>query len=223
MKHTQRGFTLVEIAIVLVIIGLLLTGILKGQELITSARVRNLSNQIEGIKAAYFGFQDRYRALPGDFNLGNPQIPEVAAGANGDGDGQIEAGGAINESIAAWDHLSHAGFINGTYIYNATESPATTPTNPWGTRMQLIHDNVYAVATGAATVRANLKTGPGIPANILAELDRKLDGGDGAIRGSLRFSAYAGGGTAPVAANCLDAATGAWLTTDAPCGAAVLF
>ena len=57
MKHSQRGFTLIEIAIVLVIIGLLLGGILKGQELITSARVRNLANQIDGVKAAYFGFR----------------------------------------------------------------------------------------------------------------------------------------------------------------------
>ncbi|HVS27365.1 MAG TPA: prepilin-type N-terminal cleavage/methylation domain-containing protein, partial [Burkholderiales bacterium] len=47
----QSGFTLIEIAIVLVIIGLLLGGVLKGQELITSARVRNLISQQDGIKA----------------------------------------------------------------------------------------------------------------------------------------------------------------------------
>jgi len=59
----QSGFTLVEIAIVLVIIGLLLGGILKGQELINSARVRNMADQNSGIQAAYFGFIDRYRQL----------------------------------------------------------------------------------------------------------------------------------------------------------------
>ena len=63
----QTGFTLIEIAIVLVIVGLLLGGVLKGQELITSARVRNMISQQDGIKAAYYGFQDRYRALPGDY------------------------------------------------------------------------------------------------------------------------------------------------------------
>ena len=65
-KH--GGFTLVEVAIVIVIIGLLLGGILKGEELITGARVRNLISQADGIKAAYYGFRDRYRALPGDYS-----------------------------------------------------------------------------------------------------------------------------------------------------------
>src|SRR5215510_8766093 len=75
MRNLSKGFTLIEIAIVLVIIGLLLGGVLKGQELITGARVRNLISQQDGIKAAFFGFQDRYRALPGDY--------ASASGANG--------------------------------------------------------------------------------------------------------------------------------------------
>src|ERR1700752_3599912 len=70
----QTGFTLIEIAIVLVIIGLLLGGVLKGQELITSARVRNLISQQDGIKAAYFGFLDRFRALPGDYTQASTNI-----------------------------------------------------------------------------------------------------------------------------------------------------
>ena len=69
----QSGFTLVEIAIVLVIIGLLLGGILKGQELITSARVRNLADQNSGIQAAYYGFIDRYRQIPGDMPTATAQ------------------------------------------------------------------------------------------------------------------------------------------------------
>lgn len=222
MKHAQRGFTLVEIAIVLVIIGLLLGGILKGQELITSARVRNLANQIEGIKAAYFGFQDRYRGLPGDFK----PIEQISnATQAGNADGQITG----TEAIAVWDHLSHAGFINGTYTYKAAETTNdTTPSNPWNGRMQLIYDDEYAVETGTPTDRHNFKTGPQIPVEVLAELDRKIDGGDGALRGTLRFSAYAGGATAPTAANCYETGatnTGQWLagTGEANCGAAILF
>jgi prepilin-type N-terminal cleavage/methylation domain-containing protein len=215
-SRRQSGFTLIEIAIVLVIIGLLLGGILKGQELITSARVRNIIAQIDGTKAAFYGFQDRYRSLPGDFSAATTQIS--GATQDGDGNGQILG----DESIAVWDHLSHAGFINGTYVFNATEGTATTPNNPYGARLQIIFDDEYADA--APTDRTNLKTGPQIPVNILAEIDRKIDDGN-ALRGSMRFSAYAAGGTSPTAANCYDSTTGEWLAGNGQtnCGAAILF
>ena len=83
----QAGFTLIEIAIVLVIIGLLLGGVLKGQELITSARVRNLISQQDGVKAAYLGFLDRFRALPGDYSNASTTIANVAGAANGNNNG----------------------------------------------------------------------------------------------------------------------------------------
>ena len=86
-QRNQQGFTLIEIAIVLVIIGLLLGGILKGQELITSARVRSLISQQDGIKAAFYGFQDRYRALPGDYASASTNILMTTTGANADGNG----------------------------------------------------------------------------------------------------------------------------------------
>src|SRR3954451_15555926 len=66
MKRQQSGFTLVEIAIVLVIIGLLLGGILKGQELINSAKVKNLANDFRTIPTYIYGYQDKFKALPGD-------------------------------------------------------------------------------------------------------------------------------------------------------------
>src|SRR5262249_35034469 len=67
MKRTQeQGFTLVEIAIVLVIVGLLLGGILKGQEMITQAKIKNSISDFSGVSAAYFGYLDRYRSTPGD-------------------------------------------------------------------------------------------------------------------------------------------------------------
>src|SRR5690242_12333924 len=66
MKGKYQGFTLVEIAIVLVIIGLLLGGILKGQEMITQAKIKSVIADMSGVSAAMYGYQDRYRALPGD-------------------------------------------------------------------------------------------------------------------------------------------------------------
>src|SRR5512135_749970 len=66
MKRNQSGFTLIEIAIVLVIIGLLLAGVLKGQELINSAKVKNLATDFKNIPLFIYGYQDKYKALPGD-------------------------------------------------------------------------------------------------------------------------------------------------------------
>ena len=66
MPRQTTGFTLVEMAIVVLIVGSLVALILQGQELIRSARVRSLTAQQSAISTAVFGFQDRYRALPGD-------------------------------------------------------------------------------------------------------------------------------------------------------------
>ena len=122
MKRNAQGFTLIEIAIVLVIIGLLLGGVLKGQELITGARVRNLISQQDGIKAAFFGFQDRYRGLPGDYASASTNINcgTTTTCSNGNGNGRIEQGAApvaasvVNEQTLVWNHLTQAGFLNGS-------------------------------------------------------------------------------------------------------------
>jgi len=228
----QNGFTLIEIAIVLVIIGLLLGGVLKGQELIQSARVRNLISQQDGIKAAYFGFLDRYRALPGDYPgaQANANIPNMGgATMGGNGDGLIVNIGAASEQTLAWMHLSHAGFLTGNYtMASATEAASATnsPTNPYNALLQIVHDNVYGIVTGdpAVTVRPNIKTGNQIPVEILTEIDRKVDDAN-AGRGTFRFSTYQGAGTAPDPATCFTAGTGVWLTTSnqSNCGGASLF
>src|SRR5258705_6098386 len=96
-NSTEAGFTLVEIAIVLVIIGLLLGGILKGQEMITQAKIKNLINDFNGVTVAVTSYQDRYRALPGDdLNATTRWTVQAPASDNGDGTGQ----GLYNEPTA---------------------------------------------------------------------------------------------------------------------------
>jgi prepilin-type N-terminal cleavage/methylation domain-containing protein len=222
MNKREAGFTLIEIAIVLVIIGLLLGGVLKGQELITGARVRNLVQQQDGIKAAYFGFLDRYRALPGDYAKAATTITGVSTaacnGGNGDGNGMIET--TANENILAWEHLSKSGFINGSYICAATQTNASSPSNPYGQFLDLVFDANYA-ATGTATARQNLKTGAQIASDILAEIDRKVDDGN-AKTGA--FRAATGGSVDTATTNCYDS-QGVWVSQSpgANCGGVTLY
>ncbi|RPJ45748.1 MAG: prepilin-type N-terminal cleavage/methylation domain-containing protein [Betaproteobacteria bacterium] len=231
----QNGFTLIETAIVLIIVGLLLGGLLRGQELITIARVRHLIAQHDGIKAAYLGFQDRYRALPGDYGGAAANIPQcnaVVPCVNGDNNGQISTTTATppapnEEYISAWEHLAKAGFVTGSYSYAATPAPTNTPVNPYGTLMQLIYDNAYqndASVTGP--IRHNLKTGNEIPSNVLAEVDRKTDDGD-PTKGAFRFSAFSASGNAPAGSGfCFSAtAPNRWLRAAQiiNCGGARLF
>src|SRR5262245_6335257 len=124
MKTKQSGFTLVEIAIVLVIIGLLLGGILKGQEMITQAKIKNLISDFSGVSVAYHGYVDRYRKIPGDdgdasARWGGPAAGVPAAPAAGAfNDGTIAGGYASttadDESRLFWLHLRKAGFVSGT-------------------------------------------------------------------------------------------------------------
>jgi prepilin-type N-terminal cleavage/methylation domain-containing protein len=214
----QAGFTLIEIAIVLVIIGLLLGGILKGQELVTGARVRNLISQQDGVKAAFFGFQDRYRAYPGDYAQARVNIAGVAG--DGNGNGRVEPTGTPSEQLLVWDHLSHAGFITGTYSASgaASFSTATNPMNPYNIFIDLAYDaNYYGI--GGVGQRHNVKTGSEIPVEIVAEVDRKVDDGNAAT-GGFRGSQFQTGGGVSV---CWDA-NGNWLTISgqASCGGASL-
>jgi prepilin-type N-terminal cleavage/methylation domain-containing protein len=235
-RNAQKGFTLIEIAIVLVIIGLLLGGVLKGQELITSARVRNLIAQQDGIKAAFFGFQDRFRALPGDYTQATVNI--VGATSNGNGNGRIEASAAAcaapcvaQESLLVWEHLSRSGFITGTYTWAATVSDNTSPKNPYGIYYDLAFDGTYGQASATNPSRHTIKTGGQIPVEIIVEVDRKIDDGL-PYTGGFQFSAYVGNAaTAPAdtgAQSCVTAATpvtaSTWAATSGQtnCGGASL-
>jgi prepilin-type N-terminal cleavage/methylation domain-containing protein len=117
-RKAQSGFTLVEIAIVLVIIGLLLGGVLKGQELVHNAKVKNLANDFRAISTAVYAYQDRFRAMPGDDRAADTH---VAGGINAAGnlgnariDGDWNSEVQTDESYLFWQHIRLAGLITGT-------------------------------------------------------------------------------------------------------------
>ena len=209
-NRLRTGFSLIEVAIVLVIIGLLLVGVFRGQELIVAARVRSLVQQQDEVKTAYLAFYDRFRALPGDYLNATTTIPGISltcgSGANrgnGNGNNQIEL--VDGEAILAWEHLSKSGFLKGVYtcIDNVTVAEGAVPRNAYGGFAQLVFDANFA---GTARDQHNLKTGANLPSNVLAELDRKVDDGL-ATAGGFLGSTYSTG--TPTDGGCWDA-TGQW-------------
>ncbi len=183
MKHRQPGFTLVEIAIVLVIIGLLLGGILKGQEMITQAKIKNLIADMSGIANAVYAYQDRYRALPGD----DKGAGRWSGASAGDGNGIIVGKWteAAKESTAFWDHLRRAGFVSGS----GTDNPFNAVNGKMGVQTG---DGSGATPAGVLGEAADTKLFSGLilcsgnlPDKIAVSIDAQMDDGDGK-KGSVR-------------------------------------
>ncbi|NCF29519.1 MAG: prepilin-type N-terminal cleavage/methylation domain-containing protein, partial [Gammaproteobacteria bacterium] len=120
------GFTLIEIALALVIIALLVGGVLKGLQLVQSSRVRNLASTTTSVQSAYFAFQDRYGHVAGDWNAvdaGNAIGRPVTGSGNDNGRLDTSPGDPWTESNAFWEHLAKAGFINGSFQGTAATEP----------------------------------------------------------------------------------------------------
>ena len=178
-KH-QSGFTLIEIAIVLVIIGLLLGGILKGQELINSARVKNLATDFRNIPLFIYGYQDKFRALPGDdqavvAHLGTTATPATAGVTLGNGEinGAWDAvSPSTEESFLFWQHVRLAGLAPGPTITTAGDYP---PTNSVGGRLGIQSAKPFTTINGTYFICS-----AGIQGKYARQLDTQLDDGNSA-------------------------------------------
>jgi prepilin-type N-terminal cleavage/methylation domain-containing protein len=178
----QHGFTLVEIAIVLVVIGLLLGAVLKGQEMVTNAKLKRMESDNAGLAAAVFSYQDRYLQLPGDDNDASARFTVYAPGGvedanvNGGGDGVIGQGNdwaanngativaASAETEKFFGHLRAAGLIPGGSGYDTTR-----PTNAYGGQI--------GIQNGALGIAGHVIIFGQIEGPIVRILEAKLDDG----------------------------------------------
>ena len=206
MKSQQSGFTLVEIAIVLVIIGLLLGGILKGQELINSAKVKNLANDFRVIPTYIYAYQDKFKALPGDDPAAQTHLPTGAASDNGNGNGVIDGAWnsttATDESFMFWRHVRLANLAAGP----------TTLADPEYVPKNAVSGILGVSSTTAAQIHITGMTGTyqvcskGILGRFAKQLDIQMDDGNtatGSMRAVLDTAAL---GTAAVATAAIDEA-----------------
>ena len=200
MKSQQSGFTLVEIAIVLVIIGLLLGGILKGQELINSAKVKNLANDFRVIPTYIYGYQDKFKSLPGDdsaaathingaTNATTPGAPNTVG--NGVIAGSPLSATQTDESYLFWQHVRLANLAAGP---TAAADPDYRPKNAVGGFIgiaSLVNAGglANAVITAPTAMNGTYQIcSEGILGKFAKQLDVQMDDGNtqtGSMRASL--------------------------------------
>ncbi|UCH45480.1 MAG: prepilin-type N-terminal cleavage/methylation domain-containing protein [Nitrospiraceae bacterium] len=166
-KLDKKGFTLVELAIVMVIIGLLIGAVIKGQAMIDNAKQKRLLNDVQGISAAYFSYYDRYNAVPGD----DTSTHGWAGVAAGDGDGLLEGNATTpsGESQEAWQALRYAGLLTAD---PTTTGAASLPAHPFSGKYGLFNRNF-----GASIGTKNYILVDNVNGNVAEIIDIKNDDG----------------------------------------------
>ena len=185
--NKQTGFTLIELAIVLVIIGLLLGGVLRGQELINSAKVKNMANDFRSIPIYIYGYQDKFKALPGDDKAADTHVGVLAANI-GNGNGALEGAwfnnkASTSEAYRFWQHVRLANLAPGaTDDANTDWRPSNADGGPIGI---MAGTNVAAASamkdgTNNAIKGSYVICSQGILGKYVTQLDVSLDDGNSA-------------------------------------------
>lgn len=179
IRQRQQGFTLVEIAIVLVIIGLLLGGVLKGQEMIENSRIKSIVNDMKAVQAAYNGYVDRYKAIPGDetnatMNARGWNASNAAGGGNADGVLTVTVANAFanaGEERPFWRALRASGLLAGDPLGAA--GAAGLPRHAGGGLLAIASDaaNNGVYGQGGVSVCA-----AGLSTKQAAGIDSMIDG-----------------------------------------------
>ncbi len=231
--NISRGFNLVEIAIVLVIFTLVITGILRGQELINSAKARNLIDQKSSFQTAFVAFANRYKLTAGDLTaaqaafVGNGVLASTGTISTA-GDGRVNFD---DESILVFQNLTAVSLLSCGNCLNVTGNGTATTANTFiNSYSQSLQFGVTAPSTAGLfwldpspetqPQKNVLSTGSKVTAAILQQVDQKADDGlphSGLFRQSTTDSA-------DTTANCTRDSAKAWNNTGAAnCAGAWLF
>lgn len=194
-QQRQSGFTLVEIAIVLVIIGLLLGGVLKGQEMIDNSRMKSVAADLRGVSAAYNSYTDRFRSIPGDETVAVLTARGWAAPIGGNGNGVLaitpaQTFGNGGEQRAMWYALRTAGFAGGD-----PQGPATVA----GLSRSGVNTPI-GVSVGDYGLPGPSACVSGLTTKQARGVDTILDGSEGNSVGEARATTGAANPLAPTAA-----------------------
>ena len=180
IKHKNPGFTLIELSVVLVVIGLVVAGVLMGRDLIEDAQTKKTIKSLESFRTAYYTFRGKYNGIPGDIRTPNVFWPEIGS-IEGDGNGYID-GDIANEPSYAWMQLALAGLViidmptPSTYVYGI--APTATSATFWYYRD---YTGALASRQGNSIHISGIPTVTDAAAGITAlqgqQIDRKLDNG----------------------------------------------
>lgn len=191
MQRQQSGFTLLEISIVMVIVGLLIGLTIKCQELINNSRVKSLADDFKSIQTAIYGYEGEYRALPGDDRNASAKFPGAGTNVdNGDGNASIDGNwnATSGETFSLWQHVRLAGFIQGA---TDTHAYGYIPLNTAGSGGRLGVSEAYA-APISGQKGAFIICSDRIPGKLVKQLDILMDDGSTSA-GSLLASRLGGG------------------------------